>query len=251
MNDFGTAHDVARAGTWQAVAADHVVLDYGDRLLRRRRLLTAGGGSVLVDLAETLSLDAGDAFRLADGRFIEIVPAEEDLLVVRAPDGALARLAWHIGNRHTPCEVGPGTLHIRADHVMEDMLRRLGATLEPLRAPFTPEGGAYGTGRVMGHDHGHSHGSGAAEPAPSPHGAPPSHAHDEAQAHAADDRAHPQAHAHAHADHAHTHGEAQTHALDGHAHPQTHAQAAGGHAHAQGEAHAQAADGRPRARRHD
>ena len=69
----------------------------------------------------------------------------------------LMRLAWHIGNRHTPCQIEAGRLLIREDHVLEAMLRQLGATVTKVREPFTPEGGAYGHGRTMGHDHGHGH----------------------------------------------------------------------------------------------
>ena len=78
----------------------------------------------------------------------------------------LVELAWHIGNRHTPCQIEGGRLLIRRDHVMETMLRGLGASVSHACEPFTPEGGAYGHGRTMGHDHGdggdhgHAHGHG-------------------------------------------------------------------------------------------
>jgi urease accessory protein len=127
-----------------------VVLSYDERFLRRKRLVTAAGEPFLVDLAETTNLLAGDAFALDDGRLIEIAAADEDVLIVT---GDLVRLAWHIGNRHTPCQIEPARLVIRADHVLADMLRGLGAEVTPARAPFTPEGGAYGAGRTMGHEH--------------------------------------------------------------------------------------------------
>ena len=141
---------------------DAVVLDYDARLIRRKRLVTEGGAGFLVDLPKVTNLDDHAGFVLADGRAIRIVPAKEDVLVVT---GDLPRLAWHIGNRHTPCRIEPDRLIIRADHVLEAMLRRLGAGIAPARMPFAPEGGAYGTGRTMGHahgpdqghDHGHSH----------------------------------------------------------------------------------------------
>ena len=104
----------------------------------------------MVDLPETTNLMSGDAFELDDGRIIEIVAADEDVLVIT---GDLPRLAWHIGNRHTPCEIRPDRLIIRADHVLAAMLAGLGAGVTPARMPFTPEGGAYGTGRTMGHAH--------------------------------------------------------------------------------------------------
>ncbi len=132
-------------------ADDVVVLDYEGRFLRRKRLSSRAGLSFLVDLPETVSLDPGDAFRLEDGRLIGVAAAMEPCLRVEGP---LPRLAWHIGNRHTPCQIGADHLLIRADHVLEAMLKGLGARVTPTMAPFAPEGGAYGHGRTMGHDHG-------------------------------------------------------------------------------------------------
>lgn len=66
----------------------------------------------------------------------------------------LARYAWHIGNRHTPCQIEAARLVIRADHVLEHMLLGLGARVTRVSEPFIPEKGAYGMGRTMGHDHG-------------------------------------------------------------------------------------------------
>ena len=70
----------------------------------------------------------------------------------------LPRIAWHIGNRHTPCQIESDRLLIQRDHVIADMLRRIGAEVIEVIEPFTPEGGAYGHGRTHGHDHSHSHG---------------------------------------------------------------------------------------------
>ena len=76
---------------------------------------------------------------------------------VRAGDAAqLARIAWHLGNRHLPAEIGDGVIRIRPDHVIEAMLVRLGAQVVHVDAPFQPEGGAYAGERPQGHQH-HSH----------------------------------------------------------------------------------------------
>lgn len=128
-----------------------VVLDYDARLMRRKRLVTEQGEGFLVDLPAVTNLDAYRGFELEDGRTIAIVPAEEAVLLIT---GDLARLAWHIGNRHTPCEIHDTYLMIREDHVMERMLRGLGARVTRVTRAFAPESGAYGTGRTMGHDHG-------------------------------------------------------------------------------------------------
>lgn len=149
-------HKILRAGAW-ARSDDVVVLDYDARFLRRKRLETAAGAGFLVDLAETVSLNEGDAFALIDGRVIAVRAAEELVAIVK---GDLPRLAWHIGNRHTPCEVTPSHLAIRRDHVLEAMLTGLGAEVRFAVAPFRPEGGAYGEGRTLGHSHAplHAHG---------------------------------------------------------------------------------------------
>jgi urease accessory protein len=152
MTDLPTAHHIRRAASAQG--QDHVTLDYDGRLLRRKRLQTAGGRAFLVDLNETISLNDGDCFDLGDGTLIAVRAADEPLVALT---GDLPRLAWHIGNRHTPCQIEPDRLLIRADPVLENMLQGLGATITKVTAAFTPEGGAYGHGRTMGHDHGHEH----------------------------------------------------------------------------------------------
>lgn len=153
MTDLPRAPRILPAGQWTG-AADHIALDYEGRFLRRKRLETAAGLSFLVDLPEVTSLSGGEAFVLEDGRLVELRCALEPVLIVT---GDLARLAWHIGNRHTPCQIAPARLVIRADHVLEAMLKGLGARVVPTLAPFTPEGGAYGLGRTLGHSHGPGH----------------------------------------------------------------------------------------------
>lgn len=150
MPDLPAAHTLHRAGDWTG-AFDQVILSYDERFLRRKRLETAQGHGFLVSLPETISLCHGDAFELLDGRLIEVMAAEEPVLAIT---GDLARLAWHIGNRHTPCQIESARLLIRQDHVLEAMLRQMHAGVEYRMEPFTPEGGAYGLGRTMGHDHG-------------------------------------------------------------------------------------------------
>ena len=135
-------------------AVDSVTLDYEGRFLRRRVVTTDGGQRVLVDLAQATSLNAGDALVLDDGPRIRVQAAEEAVLRIRGV--SLARLAWHIGNRHTPCQIADDHLIIAADPVIRHMLEHLGAEIEEARAPFTPEGGAYGQGRTHSHEHGHS-----------------------------------------------------------------------------------------------
>ena len=135
---------------------DRVVLDYEARFLRRKVLMTEAGARLLVDLAQTTSLDHGGVLITEDGSEVLVVAAPEPLLEIRAAD--LTRIAWHIGNRHTPCQIEAERLLIRHDHVIRELLSLLGADVSEVEAPFTPEGGAYGHGRTHSHDHGHGHG---------------------------------------------------------------------------------------------
>lgn len=133
-----------------------VSLTYEDRFLRRKMLTLDTGEALLVDLPQTTSLNHGGVLQLADGREVAIAAAVEPLLEVRG--ASLHRIAWHIGNRHTPCQIEADRLLIQRDHVMADMLSKIGADVAEVVEPFTPEGGAYGHGRTHGHDHTHVHG---------------------------------------------------------------------------------------------
>lgn len=130
---------------------DQVVLSYEDRFLRRKVLRTETGLRLLVDLSQTTSLDQGGVLTLDNGDEIAIVAAAEALLEITGSD--LTRIAWHVGNRHTPCQIEPTRLLIQPDHVIADMLARLGVSVREVTEPFTPEGGAYGHGRTHSHAH--------------------------------------------------------------------------------------------------
>lgn len=140
---------------------DVVTLARDERHRRRLRLVTDGGLDFLLDLPDATRLKDGDRLVLDDGRRVLVRAAPEPVLEVRAADAtALARIAWHLGNRHTPTQVLDGVLRIRADHVLEHLLvEHLGAEVVRTTAPFEPEGGAYGrSGSRGGGDHGHRHG---------------------------------------------------------------------------------------------
>jgi urease accessory protein len=149
-----TAQSVQRHPT--ETPNDFVILDYDARFLRRKVLHTETGRHVLVDLPKTTSLEQGDALETTDGKLIGIRAAAEPLLEVTGQP--LHRVAWHIGNRHTPCQIEADRLLIQRDHVMRKMLEGLGAHIHEVIEPFTPEGGAYGHGRTHGHDHSAHHG---------------------------------------------------------------------------------------------
>lgn len=142
-----TSRDIRHAHTTD----ETVTLSYEGRFLRRKVLTMTSGERFLVDLEHTTSLRSGDAFVLDDGRLVGVLPAKEDVLEITGAD--LVRLAWHIGNRHTPCQIEAERLLIQPDHVLKDMLTKLGANLRERNEVFEPEGGAYGHGRTHGHQH--------------------------------------------------------------------------------------------------
>jgi urease accessory protein len=137
------------AGQWPSEKAVGVVtLDFDSRHRRRIRLTTDQGKDVLLDLPKAVAMADGDGLQLDDGNWLRIRAAAELVVEVRHEDPSqLVRLAWHLGNRHLPTEIGSRVLRIRPDHVIEEMLHGFGATLINVEAPFQPEGGAYSNHR--------------------------------------------------------------------------------------------------------
>ncbi|WP_456712992.1 urease accessory protein UreE [Bradyrhizobium sp. USDA 4353] len=178
---------------WKEAAADSVLLDFDDRHRRRMAMTGTRGLEFLLDLEHATALRGGDALVLEDGRLIEVVAAAEPLLEIRASDPQhLVRLAWHLGNRHLPTQLLAKSLRIRRDHVIEAMVKGLGARVIEIEAPFDPEGGAY---------------------------AEPSHAHDDHDHHGHDHHGHDHDHHHGHGSHGHAHhGHGHDHAHDDHVH---------------------------------
>ncbi|HVZ72329.1 MAG TPA: urease accessory protein UreE [Polyangia bacterium] len=124
---------------------------------RRSRLLARldDGREAAIRLPRGASLRDGDVLRGDDGELVRVRAAPEALSVARTTDSMLLlRGAYHLGNRHVPVQLGDGWLAYEHDHVLDDMVRGLGLTVEPRTAPFEPEGGAFQHG---GHSHGHEH----------------------------------------------------------------------------------------------
>jgi urease accessory protein len=145
-----------------------LALTFDRRTKTRQRATLEGGEEVAIFLPRGEVLRGGDIVAASDGRLVEVIASPEAVLHVTCTSPReLARAAYHLGNRHVPVEVGDGFLRIAADHVLEEMLRGLGATIEPMSAAFEPEAGAYSGGH-HGHDHDHDHHH-AHEEGPPPH----------------------------------------------------------------------------------
>jgi urease accessory protein len=189
---------------WSETPADAVVLDFDDRHRRRMVMTGTRGLEFLLDLEHAVALRGGDALVLDDGRLIEVVAAPEPLLEIRCSDPQhLVRVAWHLGNRHLPTQITPRGLRIRRDHVIEAMVKGLGARIIEIEAPFDPEGGAYAGGGHAHADEPHEHAG---------HGNAP----------------------HDHGDHPHDHGHHHGQGHDNHHHHDEHC----GHDHQHGHSHA-------------
>jgi urease accessory protein len=171
---------------WTDAPADTVVLDFDDRHRRRMAMTGTRGLEFLLDLENAVALRGGDALVLDDGRLIEVVAAPEPLLEIRGIDPQhLVRLGWHLGNRHLPTQIMPKGLRIRRDHVIEAMVKGLGARVVEIDAPFDPEGGAYAHAVHDHAAHDHDHGD--------------HHHHDDHDHHDEHcDHEHPHGHSHAH-----------------------------------------------------
>jgi urease accessory protein len=142
-----------KAAVDSARIIDRVVLDAAERHRRRLVLVAEGGTTFLLDLPHATALHDGDGLVLEDGSIVRVVGKCEPLVeIAAAVPQQLARLAWHIGNRHTDVEVVGERLRIRRDAVLEEMLHGLGAQLSFIEAPFEPEPGAYGHGHRHQHD---------------------------------------------------------------------------------------------------
>ena len=202
---------VRKAAVKPERVADTVVLDHDGRHRRRMALTGPDGLAFLLDLEKATVLNDGDGLKLEDGRLVQVKAAAQKLLEVRAENPLrLLRVAWHIGNRHTPAEITADAIYIEEDHVLAEMVRGQGCSVTAVERPFQPEKGAYdqgGHGHHHGHDHGHDH-----------HDHGHAHAHEHGKEHAAEhahvhgpdcgcghDHAHDHKHDHPH-DHVHGHG---------------------------------------------
>jgi urease accessory protein len=143
--------EILKPGAPHGEPIDEIVLTHDQRHIRRKLLHMRNDDVVMLDLKEPVQLADGDLLLLDSGACVKIVAAEEPLYEVRARDPLhLTELAWHLGNRHLPAQIEAERILILRDHVISDMLQRLGATVAEVTEPFQPIRGAY-------HSHGGHH----------------------------------------------------------------------------------------------
>ena len=131
---------------------DRAILPFDARCKSRLLVTLESGEKAALVVERGRLLRGGDRVRLDGDREIEIVAADEALLEACSEDPlAIAKAAYHLGNRHVAVQVMPSRLRFLDDHVLAQMVAGLGLSVTRILAPFEPEGGAYG--------HHHAHGS--------------------------------------------------------------------------------------------
>jgi urease accessory protein len=149
---------VIHSASSSARQVDSLILKPDERRLQTGHFTGVNGTHIGAMLPEPVLLRNGDALELDDGSIVEVVIEPEPLIEIRGHDLThLARLAWHLGDRHVPVQIFANRLRMRPDGALEAMLKALGARLTPIEAPFDPEGGAYAHHAHHGHDHEHTH----------------------------------------------------------------------------------------------
>jgi len=201
-----------------------LTLAFDDRCKSRLATSLDNGESVALLMPRRTILAEGDVLVAEDGGLVRVVAAAESVMRVTARTTAeLIRAAYHLGNRHTPVELGDGYLQLEYDPVLRDMLLGLGVAVSVLDAPFHPEAGAYGGGHRHGHDATFAEDYALAQKVFADHGDGNGHEHNHGHGHGHDSgpaSAHQHDHGHGHED---QHGHGQS---DG-----------GGHQHASGNLH--------------
>jgi urease accessory protein len=145
------------AGGGDRAPVDSVMMPADQRRVQTAHLTGVKGTLIGILLPEPVLLRNGDLLELDDGSVVDVVAEAEPLIEVRGNDLThLARLAWHLGDRHVPVQVLANRLRMRRDAALEALLGSLGARLTAIEAPFDPEGGAYAT-QATHHDHAHGH----------------------------------------------------------------------------------------------
>ncbi len=235
----GPGQGVAKALLRRAAT---LTLPYDQRSRSRLAATLDDGEEVALFLPRGTILRDGDALVAEDGSFVRVVAAPQPVLRATCVDPhILLRAAYHLGNRHTPVEVGADYLQLELDPVLRDLLLRLGLKVVEIEAPFQPEAGAYGGGHKHGHDETYAEDYALAQQVyQDRHGHEPGHDHTHDHGHKhAHKHEHKHGHDHSHEDHDHAHGHDHKHAhKHGHDHKHDHGHSHDDHDHAHDHKHA-------------
>ena len=135
-----------------------LTLPFEQRQKSRLRVTLDNGNEAALILERGTVLRHGDLLRATNGQVVEVRAASETVSIVSESNAhLLLRACYHLGNRHVPLQIGDGWLRYLKDHVLDDMVRSLGLSVEYQEAPFEPEAGAYQNNDRHQHTHSHGH----------------------------------------------------------------------------------------------
>lgn len=128
-----------------------LTLPWSRRIKSRQRVCLDNGEEAGLFLERGTVLRDGDLLSSGDNYVIRIIAAEESLSTVSCKDPLkLARICYHLGNRHVDIEISKALVRYQHDHVLDSMVEAFGLKVVLEKAPFEPEAGAYGS---SGHGH--------------------------------------------------------------------------------------------------
>ena len=135
-----------------------LTLPFEQRQKSRLRVTLDNGNEAALILERGTVLRHGDLLRATDGQVVEVRAALESVSIINESNAhLLSRACYHLGNRHVPLQIGDGQLRYLRDHVLDEMIRSLGLSIEHKEAPFEPEAGAYQNNDKHQHTHRHRH----------------------------------------------------------------------------------------------
>jgi urease accessory protein len=110
----------------------------------RFRVTLASGDNIAIMLPRGTTIHDGDVLSNDEGAVLKVLAAKEQVSTFSIADPVLfARACYHLGNRHVPLQIGDGWARYQTDHVLDDMLKQLGISVQHIEASFEPEAGAY------------------------------------------------------------------------------------------------------------
>lgn len=137
----------SRAQDAHTPAGLDLVLTFEQRSRSRLTTVLASGEPIGLVLPRGTLLRGGDRLVTDDGRIVAVRAAEEAVMDAHCESAAvLARVAYHLGNRHAAVQIGDGFVRFAADAVLAQMCEGLGARIVTRHDAFEPEAGAYGGG---------------------------------------------------------------------------------------------------------
>jgi urease accessory protein len=133
-----------------------LTLTYDQRQKSRLRVMLSNGWEAGIMLKRGSVIRHGDFLRSTDGLMVQIRAAEEEVAIASTADALLlAKACYHLGNRHVPLQIEYDCVSFQRDHVLEEMVQKLGLEVKQVTTAFEPESGAYSEGHS--HDNHHHH----------------------------------------------------------------------------------------------